>query len=111
MARPEAVSQAQIGQAKPGQNGGSLTALARPGMVKSQSQAVRPRLSRAKEGNFFCKFMIYIIIKLYIIYQLCMDTPAVVSHLRRHRPTLAPHPHIRTSLSTFFFAQVHVQCM
>jgi len=36
MAQPEAMS-----QAKPGQNGSFLTALARPGVLKSQSQAIR----------------------------------------------------------------------
>jgi hypothetical protein len=44
--RLEAVSQAQIGQAKPGQNGGSITALARPGVLESRSRAARPRFSQ-----------------------------------------------------------------
>jgi hypothetical protein len=39
LARPEAVS-----QAKPGQVDGFMTALAWPGVLKSQSQAVKPRL-------------------------------------------------------------------
>jgi hypothetical protein len=38
LARPEAVS-----RAKPGHDDGSMTALAQPGVSKSQSQAVRPR--------------------------------------------------------------------
>ena len=49
LARPEAMS-----RAKPGQVDGFMTALAWPGVLKSQSQAVRPRLSRAKGGAFVC---------------------------------------------------------
>ena len=39
LARPEAVS-----RAKPGQVDGFMTVLAWPGVLKSQSQAVKPRL-------------------------------------------------------------------
>ncbi|KAI0291456.1 hypothetical protein BC826DRAFT_481082 [Russula brevipes] len=42
VARLEAVSQGC--QAKPGQNGGPKTALARPGVLESRSRAARPRL-------------------------------------------------------------------
>jgi hypothetical protein len=37
-------SRAEIGRAKPGRDNGSTVALARPALLKSQSQAVKPGL-------------------------------------------------------------------
>lgn len=62
MAQPEAVS-----QAKPGQNGGFVTALAWPGVLESQSQAVRPWFWQATGGHLFveiCGLRLSCIIKL-----------------------------------------------
>src|SRR5271156_3949463 len=103
MARPEAVSQAQIGQAKLGQNGGSMTALAWPGMAKSQSQAVRPWLSRAKGGNFFCRNLNDLYNHQTLIYQCAAVVPCRFLSSSPSPLFMAPHPHIHTSLSTFFF--------
>ena len=56
LAQPEAVSQAkwaQIGQARLGHNDSFMAALAWPGVLKSQSQAVKPWLF----GEFYRKFL------------------------------------------------------
>ena len=89
-----------------------MTALAWPAVLKSRSHRLRPRLCCHQKS---CWFFLFAIIYHQTLLIICMDTPAVVLC---HRSCGSCHFHpcrhclsnsYGSSLSTFFFAQVHVQ--
>jgi hypothetical protein len=114
MARPEAVSQAKPGPNRPSQAGPKWRLHDGFGLAwdGEKPKPGREAAAFASKGRNFClrEFMAWVIMHHQtLIYQL------LHGHTRRRSLSffifvaIAPHPHICTSLSTFFFAQVHVQ--
>ena len=67
------------GPAKLGQNSGFMRALAQPRVLQSQSQAIRPWLVGAQDDHLpvFARICSWNI-KLYLVYQLCINTPTFI---------------------------------
>ena len=83
-----------------------MTALAWPEILESQSQAVKPRLSRA-EGTFICGSSY--LHHQTLIYQCCIETPAVVlcRFFICHRPSLWLLIHLSVLPSSFLLKYMY----